>query len=118
MSVGVGGAGVTSGAQRHEIRRQQIYAWRHKLKKKGFDEAPIDEGLDEPSPEVADAAVLRRRPRVLDGTSRERRVFDLGTCCPDCGGDLRVATQARLGDGRAQARLRDGRARMSANAST
>jgi transposase len=36
MSVGVGGAGVTQVAQRHEIRRQQIYAWRHDLKKKGF----------------------------------------------------------------------------------
>ena len=36
MSVGVGGAGVTQVAQRHEIRRQQIYAWRHDLKKKGL----------------------------------------------------------------------------------
>ncbi|WP_416235285.1 transposase [Paracoccus sp. (in: a-proteobacteria)] len=36
MSVGVGGASVTQVAQRHEIRRQQIYAWRHDLKKKGF----------------------------------------------------------------------------------
>jgi transposase len=34
MSVGVGGASVTQVAQRHEIRRQQIYAWRHDLKKK------------------------------------------------------------------------------------
>lgn len=29
-----GGASVTQVAQRHEIRRQQIYAWRHDLKKK------------------------------------------------------------------------------------
>jgi len=36
MSVGVGGASVTQVAQRHEIRRQQIYAWRHELKKKGL----------------------------------------------------------------------------------
>ncbi len=36
MSVGVGGASVTEVAQRHEIRRQQIYAWRHDLKKKGL----------------------------------------------------------------------------------
>jgi len=27
---------VTQVAQRHEIRRQQIYAWRHDLKKKGL----------------------------------------------------------------------------------
>ncbi|WP_439150649.1 hypothetical protein [Sulfitobacter sp.] len=32
-SVGVDGANVT---QRHEIKRQQIYAWRHELKKKGL----------------------------------------------------------------------------------
>jgi transposase len=36
MSVWVGGASVTQVAQRHEIRRQQIYAWRHDLKKKGL----------------------------------------------------------------------------------
>ncbi len=54
------------------------------------DDAPIDEGPDEPSPEVADAPALRRRPRVSDGTLRERRELDPGTCCPDCGGDLRV----------------------------
>lgn len=36
MSVGVGGASVTQIAQRHEITRQQIYAWRHELKKKGL----------------------------------------------------------------------------------
>ena len=36
MSVGVGGATVTQVAQRHEITRQQVYAWRHELKKKGL----------------------------------------------------------------------------------
>ena len=36
MLVGVGGATVTQVAQRHEITRQQIYAWRHELKKKGL----------------------------------------------------------------------------------
>ena len=35
LSVGVGGATVTQVAQRHEVTRQQIYAWRHDLKKKG-----------------------------------------------------------------------------------
>jgi transposase len=35
-SVGMGGATVTQVAQRHEITRQQIYAWRHELKKKGL----------------------------------------------------------------------------------
>lgn len=35
-SVGVGGATVTQIAQRHEVTRQQIYAWRHELKRKGL----------------------------------------------------------------------------------
>lgn len=36
LSVGVGGATVTQVAQRHEVTRQQICAWRHELKKKGL----------------------------------------------------------------------------------
>jgi hypothetical protein len=33
-------------------------------------------------------------PRVSDVTPRERRELDPGTCCPDCGGDLRVTPKA------------------------
>ena len=47
------------------------------------DDAPIDEGQSEPSPEKPSAPVLRRRPRVSDATLRERRELDPGTCCPD-----------------------------------
>ena len=36
LSVGLGGTTVTQIAQRHEVTRQQIYAWRHELKKKGL----------------------------------------------------------------------------------
>ena len=36
--VGRHGASVTQVAQRHDLRRQQIYAWRHDLRKKGFCE--------------------------------------------------------------------------------
>ena len=53
LSVGVGGATVTQVAQRHDVTRQQIYAWRHELKKKGLLSAlpealflPVD--LDRP----------------------------------------------------------------------
>jgi len=46
------------------------------------DDAAIDEGQNEPSPEAADAPALRRRPRVSDATQRERRELDPGTCCP------------------------------------
>eukprot|EP00919_Chromeraceae_sp_WS-2016_P064704 GHVR01153307.1.p2 GENE.GHVR01153307.1~~GHVR01153307.1.p2 ORF type:complete len:127 (-),score=19.45 GHVR01153307.1:222-602(-) len=35
-SVGIGGVTVTQVAQRHEVTRQQIYKWRHELKKKGL----------------------------------------------------------------------------------
>ncbi|PZX35815.1 transposase [Roseinatronobacter thiooxidans] len=35
-AVGVGGATVTQIAQRYEVTRQQIYAWRHELKRKGL----------------------------------------------------------------------------------
>ena len=35
-SVGIDGATVTQVAQRHAVTRQQIYAWRHELKKKGL----------------------------------------------------------------------------------
>lgn len=58
------------------------------------DDAPIDEGLDEPVPEEASATVLRRRPRVSDATPRERRELNPGACCPGCGGDLRVTPEA------------------------
>lgn len=36
MSVGVDDATVTQVAQCHEITRQQVYAWRHEMKKKGL----------------------------------------------------------------------------------
>jgi transposase len=39
---------------------------------------------------LAESAKPRRRPRVAEGTPRERRILDPGAACPDCGGDLRV----------------------------
>ena len=35
-AVGVGGATVTQVAQRHDVTRQEIYALRHELKRKGL----------------------------------------------------------------------------------
>jgi len=45
-----------------------------------------------PASATSDAADRkpRRRPRVSDATPRERRELDPGSCCPDCGGDLRL----------------------------
>lgn len=54
------------------------------------DEAPIDEGQNEPAAGDISAPALHRRQRVSDATPRERRELDSGTCCADCGGDLRV----------------------------
>lgn len=49
---------------------------------------------DESAPLVptgeAAARKPRRHPRVSEATLRERRELDPGSCCPDCGGDLRL----------------------------
>ncbi|MDP2520921.1 IS66-like element accessory protein TnpA [Shimia thalassica] len=66
-SVGICGATVTQVAQRHEITRQQIYAWRHELKKKGLWspdagalffplDIPVSGGIPAPLPSVAEEA--------------------------------------------------------------
>ncbi len=55
---------------------------------------PTDEekAEDEPAAAAGERAQCkpRRRPRVSESTPRERRELDPGTCCPDCGGDLRL----------------------------
>ncbi|CUH81899.1 MULTISPECIES: IS66 family transposase [Tropicibacter] len=53
---------------------------------------PIEDEDAGPLDMVPEAAEVkpRRRPRVSDGTPRERRELDPGTCCPECGGELRV----------------------------
>lgn len=38
----------------------------------------------------APAKVTRRRPRVSEKAARERKELDPGTCCPECGGELRL----------------------------
>lgn len=51
---------------------------------------PVDEDAADDSNDDRTAHKPRRRPRVSDATPRERRELDPGTCCPDCGGDLRL----------------------------
>ena len=52
-SVGINGATVTQVAQRHDVTRQQVYSWRHDLKKRGLwypmrSPTPIlDQGLEQ-----------------------------------------------------------------------
>lgn len=66
MAVGIDGATVTQVAQRHEITRQQIYAWRHDLKKKGLwspDAGALFFPMDMPVP-VAQMPVAEAAPSV------------------------------------------------------
>lgn len=78
LSVGVDGATVTQVAQRHDVTRQQIYAWRHALKRKGLwpveggpvflplnfsaeHEAEPSAGFQEPGPEFVEIALAKGR---------------------------------------------------------
>lgn len=54
------------------------------------DEALEQSPLPDQEVEAAPEKTQRRRPRVSEGTPRERRELDPGDACPDCGGDLRV----------------------------
>lgn len=68
-SVGVDGATVTQVAQRHEITRQQIYAWRHELKKKGLwlpDQGAVFLPIDVPVLESAPTEAAPVAPVVVE----------------------------------------------------
>ena len=55
-SVGIDGATVTQVAQRCDVTRQQIYAWRHELKAKGLwspDDGALFVPIDAPAIEAA-----------------------------------------------------------------
>ena len=54
------------------------------------DESPIDEGQDKPAAEEPSAPAPP--PACLGCDPAPRRELDPGACCPDCGGDLCVAT--------------------------
>ena len=73
LSVGVGGATVTQVAQRHDVTRQQIYAWRHELKKKGllsalpealFLPVEFDRPMELAMPAVASAVEAARSAQI------------------------------------------------------
>ena len=58
-SVGIDGATVTQVAQRNDVTRQQVYAWRHELKRKGLwspEEGAIFLPMGVPAIECAPAA--------------------------------------------------------------
>ncbi|AWI61817.1 transposase-like protein [Sinorhizobium fredii] len=104
MSVGLDGATVTEVAHRHDVTRQQIYAWRHELKKKGLlpptadtvflpldtsamDDAPL--GREEVAREPALTAELR--PFI----AREKICDAVLVGCKPCVRPLRGGTYSR-----------------------
>ena len=56
-------------------------------------DASVSADTEVEAEEPAEAPKPRRRPRVAEGTPRERRVLGPGEACPDCGGDLRIVGQ-------------------------
>ena len=58
-AVGVGGVTVTQLAPHHEVTRQQIYGWRHELKKKGL--WPLSSGVAFLPVDISD---LRKAPQA------------------------------------------------------
>jgi len=93
LSVGLDGATVTQIAQRHDVTRQQIYAWRHELKKKGLwspdrgavflpvDFPNAELGLPEPEPVPVAPVELRlangrclRFDSAMDGIALTRLI--------------------------------------------
>jgi transposase len=75
-SVGIDGSTVTQVAHRCDVTRQQIYRWRHELKKKGLwppDEGtiflPIDFQVAEAAPDPKPAPAVRLELRLQSGRS-------------------------------------------------
>ncbi len=73
LSIGAGGATVTQVAQRHDVARRQICAWRHELKKmdlvSAFPEAlfvPVE--MDRPTALAVQTAATRAETRAMAET--------------------------------------------------
>ncbi|MDK8875556.1 transposase [Paracoccus sp. SSJ] len=75
LSVGMEGATVTQVAHRHEVTRQQLYAWRHELKKKGLL-SPLPETLLLPV-ELTAPAELTVHPSAGDPAPQRPALIEL-----------------------------------------
>lgn len=75
LSVGMEGATVTQVAHRHEVTRQQLYAWRHELKKKGLL-SPLPETLFLPV-ELTAPAELTVHPSAGDPAPQRPALIEL-----------------------------------------
>jgi transposase len=74
LSVGVAGATVTQVAQRHEVTRQQLYVWRHELKKRLL--SPLPETLFLPV-ELSAPAELTVHPSAGDPAPQRPALIEL-----------------------------------------
>lgn len=91
-SVGIDGVTVTQVAQRRDVTRQQIYAWRHELKRKGLwspDDGALFLPMDIPAVEPALA-----EPEPKPSVPVELRLA--GGRCLRFDGAMDTATLARL----------------------
>ncbi len=97
LSVGVDGATVTQVAQRHDVTRQQIYAWRHDLKKKGrlF---PTADALFLPitAPETMEASLPPAAAASLTVTDRQVELVLANGRCLRFAPDLEPTMLVRL----------------------
>lgn len=89
--------GARSEEVEHEIEQLQLALEDLGIARAERNAAPRDES-DEPASDRTPAAEPRprRRPCVSEATPRERRALDPIESCPECGGDLRIALEARL----------------------
>jgi len=71
MSIGLDGATVTEVAHRHDVSRQQIYAWRHELKKKGLLPSTADTVFV-----PVDTAAMHGAPLVREEVARVPAMID------------------------------------------
>ena len=92
LSVGVDGATVTQVAQRHEVTRQQVYAWRHELKKKGLLPPTADTVFLPVDMPVIRGAALAREEAEPASAMIELRLNHGRSLCFDSGVDGTVLT--------------------------
>ncbi|ASP73661.1 IS66 family insertion sequence hypothetical protein [Sinorhizobium meliloti] len=72
MSIGLDGATVTEVAHRHDVSRQQIYAWRHELKKKGLLPSTADTVFL-----PVDTSAIHGAPLVREDVARVSAMIEL-----------------------------------------
>ena len=92
MSVGLDGATVSEVACRHDLMRQQIYAWRHELKKKGLLPPTADTVFLPVDMPVIRGAALAREEAEPASAMIELRLNHGRSLCFDSGVDGTVLT--------------------------